>query len=238
MKLYNCSPFCPLCDQWSPFLLFTPMTAVQPIPVTPSAHYQMITQFVDTSQIVTSLPKEIRSWNWISANNLTLNTRKTKQIIFDIGKMSVQTSSLSTSVVTVRAYAGLSWTTKTSAVTKKMYNCISPLDVTFTKVRKNIWHRTQIWEKICQDIQEQPSDQQGSSLLWNGNCWNTSVTIDSEARFSSPWAERVPTMKEAPATSSSSTEIWRMDLEWIKQANFKLLNLNPVKPYWICGLHL
>lgn len=38
-------------------------------------------------------------------------------------------------------------------------------------------------------------------------------------------------MKEAPATSSSSTEIWRMDLEWIKQANFKLLNLNPVKPY-------
>lgn len=140
MKLYNCSPFCPLCDQWSPFLLFTPMTAVQPIPVTPSAHYQMITQFVDTSQIVTSLPKEIRSWNWISANNLTLNTRKTKQIIFDIGKMSVQTSSLSTSVVTVRAYAGLSWTTKTSAVTKKMYNCRSPLDVTFTKVRKNIWH--------------------------------------------------------------------------------------------------
>lgn len=95
---------------------------------------------ISDSDKSTKRDKILKLLVWISANNLTLNTRKTKQIIFDIGKMSVQTSSLSTSVVTVRAYAGLSWTTKTSAVTKKMYNCISPLDVTFTKVRKNIWH--------------------------------------------------------------------------------------------------
>lgn len=34
---------------------------------------------------------------------------------------------------------------------------------------------------------------QGSSLSWNGNCWNASVTLLSEVSFTSPWTTRVPT---------------------------------------------
>lgn len=143
MKLYNCSPF--LSVVWPVIPVFTLYThdcspAYTSNTISTLPNDNTVCGHISDSDKSTKRDKILKLLVWISANNLTLNTRKTKQIIFDIRKMSVQTSSPSTSVVNVRAYAGLSRTAKTSAVTKKMYNCISPLDVTFTKVRKNIWH--------------------------------------------------------------------------------------------------
>lgn len=84
---------------------------------------------------------------------------------------------------------------------------------------------------------------QGSSLPWSGNCWNTSVTVHREESFTSSWGsvnQEIATSSKTFKTDSDLSTFANMDkpnylwrkILWSDEKDIELFGHNHKRYFW------